>query len=120
MAKNKENYLDYIPRPNVLYPWEKNPAGNVEIRIENRGVFCRLTQLALGKPKYTRVELDAFGTYIWESMDGKCCVADIGAGLRRQFGEQAEPLYPRLAEYLSMLHRRHLIVYGNKCKARKA
>lgn len=120
MAKKQENYLDYIPRPNRLYTWKKNGEGNVEIRIENRGVFCRLTQLVLGKPKHTNVELDSFGTYVWESMDGKCCVADIGAGLRRRFGEQAEPLYPRLAEFLGILHRRHLIVYENKCKPRNS
>ena len=31
MAKKKDNYLDYIPRPNTLFECNKNKDGKIEI-----------------------------------------------------------------------------------------
>ena len=39
MAKKKDNYLDYIPRPNTLFECNKNKDGKIEIKMHNKGVF---------------------------------------------------------------------------------
>ena len=37
MAKKKDNYLDYIPRPNTLFECNKNKDGKIEIKMHNKG-----------------------------------------------------------------------------------
>ena len=47
-------------------------------------------------------------------MDGQRSIYEIGALVKEKFGEKAEPLYPRLAQYMKTLHNNHFIVYENK------
>lgn len=114
MAKNKENFLDYIPRPNALYEWKTNDVGNIEIRVHNKGVFNKLAQVFFKRPKYSNIELDEFGSFVWKSMDGKRSIYEIGKSVKENFGEKAEPLYERLAAFIKILHNNHFIVYENK------
>lgn len=78
--------------------------GNVTIFVENKGVFNRLAQLILKKPKVSQVHLERFGSFIFPLIDGKKSVYDIGLKVRAEFGEEAEPLYPRLSTYIKKLH----------------
>ena len=105
--KNKdkaENYLDYIPVISDKHRWESDEKGNVTIFIENNGVFNRLAQLILKKPKVSQVHLERLGSFIFPLIDGKKSVYDIGLKVKAEFGEEAEPLYPRLSTYIKMLH----------------
>lgn len=119
MAKKKENYLDYIPRPNELYECKRNDKGRVEIKVHNKGVINKLAQIFFKKPKYSYIELDEFGTFVWEQMDGKSSVYEIGEAVKRQFGDKAEPLYERLSQYIKILHNNHFVVYENKIKKKE-
>ena len=58
MAKKKDNYLDYIPRPNTLFECNKNKDGKIEIKMHNKGVFNKIAQVLFKKPKYSYIELD--------------------------------------------------------------
>ena len=53
MAKKKDNYLDYIPRPNTLFECNKNKDGKIEIKMHNKGVFNKIAQVLFKKPKYS-------------------------------------------------------------------
>ena len=112
--KQKENYLDYIPRPNILFEINRNKTGHVEIKVYNKGVMNKIAQILFKKPVYSYIELDDFGTFVWDSMDGQRSIYEIGALVKERFGEKAEPLYPRLAQYVKMLHSNHFVVYDNK------
>ena len=112
--KQKENYLDYIPRPNRLFETSVNKAGHVEIRTEHRGFYNWIAQKIFRKPRFSQIELDDFGTFVWNRMDGKKTIYQIGGEVREQFGEKAEPLYERLSKYMKVLHDQHYIVYENK------
>ena len=112
--KQKENYLDYIPRPNVLFETHRNPEGHMEVRVHNKGMFNKIAQVFFKKPRYSNIELDDFGTFVWDSMDGSRSIYEIGILVREKFGDVAEPLYPRLAQYMKTLHKNHFIVYENK------
>jgi len=58
-------------------------------------------------PRFTRpdfrVNLDRFGSHVWGRIDGKATVRDIGASLRRSFGEEVEPVYQRLGLFCRQL-----------------
>lgn len=114
--KEKDNFLNYIPRHNVLYPSRINREGHVEVRAENKGPFKKLTQLLLKKPRYSYIELDTFGSFVWKQMDGKKDIYAIGLAVHEKFGANAEPLYPRLSTYIKTLHGQHFVVYENKLK----
>jgi len=111
--KNQDNFLDYIPKHNKLFPFEKKENGNIEIKMLNRGLAKKLTQIFLKKPKYSYIELDAFGTFVWEQIDGKRSVYEIGTLVKQKFGKDAEPLYERLTEYMHILRRNKFILYVN-------
>lgn len=97
-----KNYLDYIPVPGKQVRYEISE-GKVTIYQENRGMFNRIFQVLLKKPKISQIHLDEMGNFIWPLMDGKRSILDIAEQVKEQFGEKAEPLYPRLVKYFQML-----------------
>ena len=102
--KNKENnFLDYIPVRVDKYGWEADENGEVNILVENTGVFNRIAQKLLKKPRITKVHLQGIGSFVWPLMDGKRSIYDIGELVKEHYGEEAQPLYPRLVEYTRLL-----------------
>ncbi len=112
--REKENFLDYIPKHNVLFPYEKKENGRIEVRMRHRGLIKKFTQILLKKPKYTYVELDDFGSFVWEQMDGERSVFEIGKRVKEHFGKEAEPLYERLTKFVQILRRNGFILYVNR------
>lgn len=117
--RQKENYLDYIPKRNTLYPWSVNEKGNVEIHVKNKGIYNRIAQLIWKKPKVSRIEMEEFGSFIWQEIDGKISIYELGKRVKNRFGREAEPLYERLAPYMKNLHENGFIVYVNKIKKKE-
>lgn len=108
MAKEKkespDNYLDFVPIISDKHKWEADEEGDVTIFIENKGIFNRLAQKLLKKPKVSQIHLEKFGSFIFPQIDGKASIYEIGQKVKDHFGDEAEPLYPRLAEYFKMLY----------------
>lgn len=100
--KNAENYLDRIPLRNEKYNRSAED-GKVTLEIENKGVWNRIFQKLLKKPKISYVHLDEFGSFVWSVTDGEKTIAEIGADVKEKFGDEAEPLYDRLAKYFQIL-----------------
>ena len=114
MAKKKaDNFLDYIPKHNSLYEYRTNGNGQVEIKMVNKGLFNRIAQIFFKRPKVSWIELPGMGTYIWNQIDGKRNVYEIGQLLKNEYGQEAEPLYERLCTYIKSLHNSCFIVYVN-------
>ncbi|WP_329886945.1 PqqD family protein [Pseudoramibacter faecis] len=115
--QSKENYLDYVPRPNQLFPAAVNAGGHIEIAVQNKGFFNKIAQVVFKRPKVSHIELDDFGSFVWRAMDGERSIFEIGQMVKERFGEAAEPLYERLCRYIKTLHDNHYVVYVNKLKA---
>lgn len=101
--KPAENYLDFIPVPNEQFGWDIDKDNKVTIFVENKGIFNLIAQKILGKPKVSQVHLEEMGNFIWPLLDGKRTIYEIGQMVREEFGEKAEPLYQRLAQYMRTL-----------------
>lgn len=97
------NFLDMIPARVGKYDWNTEESGTVTIYVENTGMFNRAAQKLLKKPEVSQVHLEKMGSFIWPLIDGKKTVYAIGQLVKEEFGEEAEPLYPRLTKYLQML-----------------
>jgi Coenzyme PQQ synthesis protein D (PqqD) len=50
-----------------------------------------------------RVRLDDYGWAVWASLDGKRTIEEVGVSLKERFGDEVEPLYPRLAKFITYL-----------------
>lgn len=107
MKKNKnvinENYLENIPVKQEDLRWEFDDKGLVTLYVHNTGIMKKITQVLLKKPEYTQVHLDENGSFIWPLIDGEKNIIDLGKDVKEHFGEDAEPLYPRLAKFFQIL-----------------
>ena len=84
--------------------WDSDAeSGAVTLHIENKGFVKKLTQILLGKPKVSHIHLDEMGSFIWPILDGEKSIIEIGKDVSAHFGENAEPLYERLAKYFQIL-----------------
>lgn len=108
------NYLDLIPRRNEALKWHRDLKERVILEIENIGIMNTIAQKVFGKPRFTKVHLDAQGTFIWPLIDGEKTVADIAALVKAEFGDKAEPLYPRIVKYFQIVESYNFIEFINK------
>ncbi len=104
-SKNKksENYLERRPLRPEHIKWSADEEGIVTLSIENTGVFNRIAQKLLKKPKISYIHLDKMGSFVWPLIDGEKDIIALGVLVKEHFGEDAEPLYERLAKYFQIL-----------------
>lgn len=103
MKRSNNNYLDYIPVKNQKYNWLQSENGDITIFVENRGVFHWFAQKVLKKPRISQIHLEEFGSFLWTRMDGEQSIFELGKMVHERFGDNAEPLYPRLIQYMKNL-----------------
>ncbi len=102
-VKQSENYLERRPARPEHIKWSKDEAGIVTLDVENTGVMNRVAQKLFRKPKVSHVHLDKIGSFVWPLLDGRKNIVELGLLVKEQFGEEAEPLYERLAKYFQIL-----------------
>lgn len=112
--ENQKNYLDLVPEKNKELRWHSNLKKRTILEVENRGVFHTIAQKLFGKPRFTKVHLDEIGTFLWPLIDGERTVADLADLVKEEFGEKAEPLYPRIVKYFQIMESCHFIAFTNR------
>lgn len=115
MKKNKksENYLDKKPLFKHNLVWKADENGMVTFEIENKGLFNTLAQKLFKKPRISYIHLDEMGSFIWPLLDGEKSIAELGAPVEERFGEDAQPLYERLAKYMQILESYGFITWND-------
>lgn len=106
MKKDKvksENYLERRPMRPEQIKWSVDGEGLVTLDIENTGLFNRIAQKLFRKPKVSHIHLDKMGSFVWPLMDGEKDIVALGVLVKEHFGDEAEPLYERLARYFQIL-----------------
>ena len=100
--KSGKNYLDKIPFVPESMKWEATD-DSVTLFIKNKGIMNKIAQKLFKKPEVTQIHLDETGSIVWQLIDGKSSVYELGSVLKDKLGEKAEPLYERLAKYFMIL-----------------
>lgn len=105
MAKKRlsENYLEKIPLRNESFGYSVDENGIVTLERENKGIFNRIFQVLLKKPKVSYIHLDEMGSFLWVRFSGDKDIVALGKEVEEHFGEKANPLYERLAQYIQIL-----------------
>ena len=101
--KQAPNLLDLVPHPSSKQHSQIDEEGMVTIFVENKGFFNFVAQKLFKKPPVSQIHLEEFGSFIWQQIDEKRTVKEIGDLLHEKFGDKAEPLYPRLSMYIQTL-----------------
>lgn len=116
--KASKNYLDFVPvcAPDHTFTVRKD--GTVVVREEHKGFYAWIAQKIYKRPRFSDIELDEFGSYVWKQMDGKRTIYEISFLVKERFGERAEPLLPRLTQYFQTLYRNHFIGYVTEKKSK--
>ncbi len=104
-----ENYLDRIPVRADSIQWKVSSEGMVTLEIENSGWANRIAQVLFGRPKCSYIHLDELGSFVWPLLDGQKDITALGKLVDEKFGEDAHPLYERLAQYFRILDSYHFI-----------
>jgi hypothetical protein len=104
------NLLDLIPVRNI--EWEKGDKGlAVLLKPKYQSVFLQKHVLPRFKKPHYRIKLDDFGSFVWNACDGARTVKETGDMLRKEFGEEIEPLYERLSQFFHSLEKNGFIVF---------
>jgi hypothetical protein len=100
--------LDLIPKRTMK--WKRGDKVSIVVP-KARNIIGKHFIDALGlKPTY-RVNLDEYGSAVWNLCDGKRTVEQIGDELKKNYGKTVEPIYERLAVFVGILKREGLIVF---------
>ncbi|GBF11898.1 PqqD family protein [Tepidibacillus infernus] len=105
----KDNFLELIPLKTNKYQSIMTEKGIIQIIIPRNSMLDRIVRVFKKTPKLMRIDLDTYGTYIWNLIDGKRNVSEIGRLLKLEFGEEIEPLYERLITYINVLRNNQFI-----------
>lgn len=84
----------------------KPPSGekkSLTLVVPRTGWLERLSVRWLGQPEAIRVQLDELGSFVLSRCDGTRTVQDLANALAREFGSRAEPVLPRLVQFLNIL-----------------
>lgn len=105
-----ENFLDKVPVIARDLDWDIID-GVVVVHQQNKGFYAKIAQKFFKTPETSHIRLDDFGTYVWQCIDGKSNVHEIGKKVEKEFGKKAEPLYERLSQFMETLSRVHYIEF---------
>ena len=100
---NKDNFLDYIFEINSDLNRTISSSGEVIVEMKNKGFTNMIAQKFFKKPAVSHIHLPGMGSFIFGCIDGKRTVYEIGALLKDEYGDEAEPLYERLSLYMKQL-----------------
>ncbi|NLM13840.1 MAG: PqqD family protein [Epulopiscium sp.] len=106
--KKSKNVLDMIPIRNEKIHWEMKE-NQVILTINRDRAFDRLMHKLFKTPLKTTVELEEFGSFVWQKCDGSHTINDIANHLEEQFGEKARPVLERLVLYMKSLRENNFI-----------
>ena len=118
MAKKQENYLEYIPVISEKNTWSVQD-GKVTVHMVHRGFYAWIAQKFFHRPRVSHIDLDRMGSFIFQRIDGMRTVGELALLVKAEFGQEAEPLYDRLVQYMRILRNNGFICYVGKDREKR-
>ncbi len=102
------NVLEMYPTQNVI--WETLEDQNIALLVPKfKNKFLVKYLVPKMKNPNLKIKLDKFGTRVWQYIDGKNSVMQIGNHLKEDYGQDVEPVYERLGLFINLLAQRNFI-----------
>lgn len=113
------NYVDLVPIINEDNSWKFDECNKVLIVVKNKGFINSLAIKYLGKPENKEIELDRYGSFVWQRIDGIKNIQGIINDIIETFGEERILATKRAVMFFEMLRVNHLILYKKERKQPK-
>lgn len=107
-----DNFLLFVPHKKHMEWVEKQ--GSVYLIFHHNHPVQKLANWLVKKSNTSDLKLDALGSEVWKTIDGKRNIYEIGEIIKKKFGSDCEPLYERLIMFVRYLNRRGWIYFENK------
>lgn len=111
--KKKINLLNCCPYKKSYFSWSRQEGGKVVIQITKTGFYNKIAQMLFHRPKICYIELDRYGSFIWEHIDGTFTIEQIIDRAYNTFGEEIEPALERAVLFFKVLYNNQLISIKN-------
>jgi len=109
-GNKKINLEKVVPRRLVDSRTEEN--GKITLlKPKFKNPFLKKYILPKLKSKHFKIHLDDIGTIVWKKIDGNKNGVEIAREVQEEIDEDLEPLYQRLAIFLSALKNNEFIDY---------
>ena len=106
MKRNK-NFLEFIPEVNEKIEfYEKNEL--VYLKKKHNHIFDKIAQKMFFTPKESNIKLEGYGSDVFRMIDGKANIIEIGSKLKEKYGDEVEPLYERLSQFIQILYTKRI------------
>ncbi|MBA4493725.1 PqqD family protein [Paenactinomyces guangxiensis] len=94
-----------IPALKPSLTLESNPDNPelLQLVIPRTSLLEKFSVRFLKQPPYLRIRLDRLGSFVLARCNGKHQVEQIQQQVAERFGEEAEPVLPRLLKFLEMV-----------------
>lgn len=119
MAKQQENYLEYVPVVSEKNEWEADKNGRVTVHMVHKGFYATIAQKLFGRPRVSHIDLDEQGSFVFRQIDGSRTVGEIAQLVGQQFPDEENVLYARLIKYMQILRNNRFIYFRGKDKMPK-
>lgn len=107
------NYFDLVPIINKENTWIINEDNIVVIKADYKGIVNKFAIKYLKKPKIREIELDGYGSFVWQKINGTRTIFDIINAISEELGEEKELAEKRAAMFFEMLRVHRLINFLN-------
>lgn len=105
----QDNFLLYVPKKKHE-TWEIREDKVYLIFYHNKAIE-KFVRWLVRKPYVSDMGLDELGSTVWQLIDGKATVYDIGKKFEDKFGDSCKPVYERLIMYVRYLNKRGWITF---------
>lgn len=114
MFTKSKNLFDmrFARKADMKWRMVKNAEGIevVELALENTGFFNTVAQKFFNRPKVSYIKLDELGSYVWLCLEKKDDLLSISKLVEEKFGEKANPLLPRLGQFIQTMLNYNMVV----------
>jgi len=107
-----KNYIDLIPMINNENTWEFDEANKVIIKVRNKGIVNAFAIKYLNKEPEKEIELDRYGSFVWQQIDGVNTIQDIIDNIIETFEEERVLATKRTVMFFEMLRINKLIEFS--------
>ena len=98
-------------RPVRSIGWKEENELVVLLKPKFKHPFFKKLFLPRMKNPFFKIKLDSVGSFTWKLCDGSLTVEKIAKSMKHKFGDDVEPLYERLAQFLQNLEKNKFISY---------
>ncbi|AZB41008.1 PqqD family protein [Bacillus sp. FJAT-42376] len=112
--KKERNLLELVPLLADHVELQTKEDGKGILNVQRSNWVERFSIRFLKQPAVRSIQLDEYGTYALSQMKDGATVADLAQRMSTHFGEDAEPVLPRLTKFIQILESQEWLIWKNE------